>query len=82
MNSSTNEAPFLSKVGKSSTFLINLAVVLGGLISFGWLVGSLLLLETGSVGVGIGELGSGQLLCFYLVLRAGIKQEVGEGLGR
>ena len=43
MNSSTNEAPFLSKVGKSSTFLINLAVVLGGLISFGWLVGSLLL---------------------------------------
>ena len=32
--------------------------------------------------MGIGELGSGQLLCFYLVLRAGIKQEVGEGLGR
>lgn len=42
MDSGLNEAPFLSKVGKFSTFLINLAVILGGLISFGWLVGSLL----------------------------------------
>lgn len=42
MGSGLNEAPFFSKVGKFSTFLINLAVVLGGLISFGWLVGSLL----------------------------------------
>jgi hypothetical protein len=35
--------PFLSKVGKISTFIMNLAVVLGGLISFAWLAGSLLL---------------------------------------
>ena len=38
-----DEAPFLSKVGKISTFIMNLAVVLGGLISFAWLAGSLLL---------------------------------------
>ena len=38
-----DEAPFLSKVGKVSTFIMNLAVVLGGLISFAWLAGSLLL---------------------------------------
>ena len=37
------EAPFLSKVGKTSTFIMNLAVVLGGLISLAWLAGSLLL---------------------------------------
>lgn len=38
-----DEAPFLRKVGKISTFIMNLAVVLGGLISFAWLAGSLLL---------------------------------------
>ena len=38
-----NEAPFLRKVGKISTFIMNLAVVLGGLISLAWLAGSLLL---------------------------------------
>ena len=38
-----DEAPFLSKVGKVSTFIMNLVVVLGGLISFAWLAGSLLL---------------------------------------
>ena len=37
------DPPFLSKVGKISTFIMNLAVVLGGLISLAWLAGSLLL---------------------------------------
>ncbi len=38
-----NEDPFLSKIGKISTSIMNLAVVLGGLISLAWLAGSLLL---------------------------------------
>ena len=65
MDSGLNEAPFLSKVGKFSTFLINLAMVLGGadqLRLASW--EPPFLLEIGSVGVGIRELGSGQLLCF------------------
>ena len=35
--------PFLSKVEKIYTFIVHLAVVLGGLISLAWLAGSLLL---------------------------------------
>ena len=35
--------PFLTKVGKIFTFIVHLAVVLGGLISLAWLAGSLFL---------------------------------------